>query len=145
MLLESIESDFKTAFKAKDEVGKSALSNLKAAVKNAEVDKGSALTDDEVLLVITKKVKQHKDSITSFEAGNRADLANNEKAQMAVLQKYLPAQLTEDDIRKIVLQVINQTNATAKDFGTVMKAVTAKTKSAADGSLVSKIVKENLK
>ena len=93
---------------------------------------------------MAKKVKQHKDSIESFEAGNRKDLADNEKAQMAVLQKYLPAQMSEGEITAIVKEAITSMNATATDFGKVMKEVSAKTRGKADGSLVSKIVKEQL-
>src|SRR5574339_509256 len=101
MLLEQIDSDLKSALKEKNETQSSALRNLKAVLKNAEIDKQAALSDDEVMKVIAKKVKQHKDSITSFESGNRADLVATEKAQMQVLEKYLPQQLSEDEVRKI--------------------------------------------
>ena len=145
MLRDQIESDFKTAFKAKNEIAKSSLGNLKAALKTVEIEKGHPLTDEEVTAVITKKVKQHKDSIDSFEKGARADLAEHEKAQMTILSAYLPAALSEDEIGKMVTAVISETQATAKDFGKVMKEVVARSKGAADGSVISKLVKEQLK
>jgi uncharacterized protein YqeY len=144
MIQEQIEQDYKTAFKAKDEIGKSALSNLKAAVKSAEIDKREPLSDQEVIAVIAKKVKQHKDSIEGFKAGNRQDLVDQESAQMALLQKYLPAAMSEEDLTKIIKQVIADSSATAADFGKVMKEVMAKVKGQADGSTITKIVKENL-
>jgi len=145
MLQEQIEKDFVAAFKARDEVTKAALGNAKAAIKNVEVDKKSALTDAEVMAVLAKKVKQHKDSISEFEKGNRADLVANEMAQMKVLEKYLPKQMEESDVRKLVVETIAATNAKASDFGKVMKEVLAKAAGQTDGSVVSRLVKEELK
>ena len=145
MIAQLIDQDLTTALKAKNETATSALRNLKAAVKNAEIEKQATLTDDEVLKVIAKKVKQHKDSIESFVAGSRQDLADIELAQMKILEKYLPAQMSEDDARKIVKEVIASTNAQASDFGKVMKEVMAKAQGRVDGSVVSKLVKEILK
>ena len=145
MIAQLIDQDLITALKAKNETATSALRNLKAAVKNAEIEKKSALTDDEVLKVIAKKVKQHKDSIESFVAGSRQDLADIELAQMKILEKYLPAQMSEDDARKIVKEVITSMNAQAADFGKVMKEVMAKAGGKIDGSVVSRLAKEILK
>lgn len=144
MLLEQIDQDLKTTLKEKNEVAVSSLRNLKAAIKNAEIEKKNQLTDAEVLSVIAKKVKQHKDSIESFKAGNREDLVLVEEKQMAVLQKYLPKQMDESELTSVVKQVIAEFNAQASDFGKVMKEVVAKVKGRADGSLISKIVKEQL-
>ena len=145
MLIEQIESDFKTAFKTKDEIAKSSLSNLKAALKTFEIQVQHALSDDEVIQIIGKKVKQHKDSIEGFLKGARQDLADFEQKQMTILQKYLPAAMGEEELRKIVSDVIIETQATVNDFGKVMKAVVEKVKGAADGNAISKLVKENLK
>lgn len=145
MLLEQLDRDLKNALKEKNELVLSSLRNLKAALMNVELEKKHALSDDEVLSVIAKKVKQHKDSIESFTAGARTDLADHEKAQMEVLRKYLPAALSEVEVEKIVKQTIADLNATAKDFGKVMKEVVGKVKGQADGSIISKFVKENLK
>ncbi|HEX9502731.1 MAG TPA: GatB/YqeY domain-containing protein [Patescibacteria group bacterium] len=145
MLLQKIDEDLKSALKEKNEAALSSLRNLKAALKNAEIEKQHALTDDEAMAVIAKKVKQHKDSIESFGQGNRQDLVQQETSQMAVLQKYLPAAMSEEELTGIIKQVIADTTATAADFGKVMKEVMGKVKGQAEGNMISKIVKENLK
>ncbi|HEX5430045.1 MAG TPA: GatB/YqeY domain-containing protein [Patescibacteria group bacterium] len=145
MLLDQIEQDFKDAFKARDEIKKSSLGNVRSALKDAEISKRDKLSEDEVSAVIAKKVKQHRDSITEFAKGGRQDLVDNETAQMQVLEKYLPKQLDESQIRKLVTEAIASTNAQASDFGKVMKQVLSQAKGAADGSIVSRIVKEELK
>ncbi|OGE87532.1 MAG: hypothetical protein A3J07_04665 [Candidatus Doudnabacteria bacterium RIFCSPLOWO2_02_FULL_49_13] len=157
-LIQTIDQDLTTALKAKDEIAVSALRNLKAAFKNAEIaaqtQSGRAspteggrelLSDGEALKVVAKKVKQHKDSIESFAAGGRADLVANEQAQMKTLEKYLPQALPESEVAKIVDETIATGNATKADFGRVMKEVVAKVGARADGSVISKLVKERLK
>lgn len=145
MLLQQIDGDLKKALKEKNELALSSLRNLKAALKNTEIEKQHALSDEEAISVIGKKVKQHKDSIESFKAGGRADLVEAEAGQMAVLQKYLPQAMSEAELTALVKQIIADSQASSKDFGKVMKEVMAKVKGAADGSIISKIVKENLK
>lgn len=145
MIVDQIEQDFVAALKARDEITKSSLGNAKAALKDAAIQKREPLTDQEASAVLAKKVKQHKDSITEFEKGGRADLVQNEKAQMAVLEKYLPKQMEEAAVRDLVKSVITETQATAKDFGKVMKDVLARAAGQTDGSVVSRIVKEELK
>jgi uncharacterized protein YqeY len=145
MLLEQLDSDLKTALKEKDEVVVSALRNLKAAVKNSEIERQQPLSDADITQVIAKKVKQHRDSIESFAAGNRNDLVEHETAQMKVLQKYLPKQMDESEIVAVVQKIITDLSATQADFGKVMKAASAELKGKADGGIISKIVKENLK
>jgi|SRR3989344_700314 len=144
MLLQQIDEDLKTAQKEKNEIATSALRNLKAAVKNVEIEKHQDLSDADVLSVVAKKVKQHKDSIESFKTGNRSDLAEHEVAQMEILQKYLPKQMEEGELAEIVKGVITSSNAQLADFGKVMKEVVAKVKGQADGSVISKLVKEHL-
>ncbi len=145
MLLQKIDEDLKNALKEKNNIALSSLRNLKAAFKNAEIEKQHALSDEEAIGVIAKKVKQHRDSIESFKAGARNDLVENETGQMEVLQKYLPQAMSEDELTAVVKQVMAESSATTKDFGKVMKDVMAKVKGQADGSIISKIVKENLK
>lgn len=145
MLLRQIDEDLKAALKEKKEIVVSALRNLKAATKNTEIEKGQPLSEDEVLAVIAKKVKQHKDSIEGFTAGARLDLADYEAAQMQVLQKYLPQQMGEAALAAIVKEAITNLKATPSDFGKVMKEVVGKVRGQADGTVISKIVKENLK
>jgi uncharacterized protein YqeY len=144
MLLEQIDSDLKTALKEKNEIASSSLRNLKAAAKNAEIDAMKPLTDEQLMSVIAKKVKQHKDSIESFQAGGRNDLVEHEAAQMAVLQKYLPKAMDEAELSGIVSQTIAELKATPADFGKVMKEVVSKAKGRAEGNLISKLVKEQL-
>ena len=144
-MLDQIEQDFKQALRSKDEIVVSSLRNLKSEIKNVEIDKRKPLTDEEVLDVLRKKVKQHKDSIESFKSGNRLDLVETEEKQMQVLQKYLPAQLSEEEVRVLVKRVIQAMNAQASDFGKVMKEVLKEAAGKTDGSVVSKIVKEELK
>ncbi len=144
MILDQINEDFKTAMRSKDEVSLSALRSIKSEIKNAEIEKGSALDEAEALKVIAKKVKQHKDSIDSFKSGGRQDLVEHEEKQMAVLVKYLPQQMGEDQVRELVRAVVSETNATTADFGKVMKEVLARAKGQTDGSVVSKIAKEEL-
>ncbi|OGE74395.1 MAG: glutamyl-tRNA amidotransferase [Candidatus Doudnabacteria bacterium RIFCSPLOWO2_02_FULL_42_9] len=145
MIEEQIDQDLKAALKEKNEIVVSSLRNLKAALKNSEIEKKKELSDEEATSIIAKKVKQHKDSIEGFKAGNRNDLVEHEQAQMAVLQKYLPAGMSEEEVATIVKQVIADSNATVKDFGKVMKEVMTRVKDAADGNVISKLVKENLK
>ncbi len=145
MLLEQIDQDLTAALKAKNEVVVTSLRNLKAAIKNLELEKNKPLTDEDVSGVMAKKVKQHKDSIESFKAGNRPDLVAIEEAQMQVLVAYLPKQMGEAELTAIVKEVIASLSAQASDFGKVMKEVVGKVKGRADGNMISKIVKENLK
>src|SRR3989338_7072983 len=145
MIEEQIDQDLKAALKEKNEIVVSSLRNLKAALKNSEIEKKKELSDEEATSIIAKKVKQHKDSIEGFKAGNRNDLVEHEQAQMAVLQKYLTAGMSEEEVATIVKQVIADSNATVKDFGKVMKEVMTRVKDAADGNVISKLVKENLK
>jgi uncharacterized protein len=139
-----IDQDFKEALKQKNEIMVSALRNLKAEIKNVEIAKGKELSDEEILDVVAKKVKQHKDSIESFKSGGRADLVETEQKQMEVLSAYMPAQMTEDEVDNVVKEVITSTNATSKDFGKVMKEVMSRCKGKTDGSVVSKLVKKAL-
>ena len=145
MLLQKIDADLKTALKEKQETVLSALRNLKAALTNAKIEHQGELPDEEVLKVIAKKVKQHKDSIQSFLAGNRADLADTEKAQLAVLEQYLPAGLSEAEVSAIVAQTIDRLRPAGLDFGKVMKEAMKEIAGRADGQLVSQLVKEQLK
>lgn len=145
MILEQIDQDLTAALKAKDEIVSSALRNLKAEIKNTEIEKRKPLSDEEVLEVVRKKVKQHRDSIESFKAGNRQDLVEHEQAQMEVLAKFLPSQMDENQTRILVKEAVRKLSATQKDFGKVMKEVLAAAKGSADGATVSKILKEELK
>jgi len=133
--------DLKTAMKAHDTAALNAVRGTIAKVKDLTVNAGKEITDDVVLQVIAKGVKQRDESIAQFTAANRADLAEGEKAERAVLVKYLPAQLSEEEVATVVKAVIADLGATSKkDMGRVMKEVMARVKGQADGKLVSRLV-----
>lgn len=144
-MTDRIEADLIQALKSKDEIVLSSLRNLKAEIKNTEIEKQHTLSWEEVLEVVRRKVKQHKDSIESFTNGAREDLVAIEQRQMAVLVKYLPRQMAEDEVRNLVLQAVSDLSASQKDFGKVMKEVLSRAKGSTDGGTISKILKEELK
>ncbi|MDD5731561.1 MAG: GatB/YqeY domain-containing protein [Patescibacteria group bacterium] len=142
---EQIEKEFIEAFKAKDDMKKNLLGMIKSAIKNKEIELQKPLEDADVIEVISKEAKKRKESALAYEQGNRADLAENEKAEAEMLAKYLPEQLSEDTVREIVKQTISEVGASSPaDMGKVIGAVVAKTKGQADGGVISKIVKEEL-
>lgn len=144
-LKEQLKADMKEAMKAR-EAGKVALSVIRmvnSAVKNTEIDEKRELVDTDVLGILAKEMKIRQDSLAEFEKGHRDDLVAQVKAEMAVLAKYLPAQMTEDEIRQVVQEVIASL-PTPVNMGQVMPQLMPKTKGRADGKLVSAIVKEEL-
>ncbi|MCD6471258.1 GatB/YqeY domain-containing protein [bacterium] len=147
-LKERIESDFKKALSERDELRIAILRLLKASLKNREIllkMKGKTLDDNEVLQVINQEAKKRRESIIAFKKGNRLDLAEKEEKELAVLQEYLPEQLSDDKIKEVVRKKILETGALGQsDFGKVMKSVMKELKGRADGSKVSQIVKEEL-
>lgn len=146
-LNERLTEDMKAAMKA-GTAGKARLDTirfLKAALKNAEIDKKAPLSDDEVLGIIQKQVKQLRDSIVEFEKGGREDLMAKAQAEVTVLVDYLPQQMTEAEIRALATQIVAEVGAQGpKDMGKVMGPLVARTKGRADGKLVNQIVKELL-
>ncbi len=145
-LKQQILDDTKTAMKAKDMDKVNTLRFLTSAVKNKEIEvRPNELTDDDVLSVLRKSVKQRQDSIEQYKNANRADLADKEQAELTIIESYLPKQLSADVIEKFVKEAIAESGATSmKDMGGVMKLVTAKTQGAADNKIVSEIVKKSL-
>ncbi len=143
-----LQEQLKQAMLAKEEIKKSVLRMLLSAINYYEIQKGGAgyeASEEDVMAVIQKELKQRKDSIEQFTAGDRKDLADKETVELKMLEAYLPEQMGEEEITKLVTQAIAQTGATSvADMGKVMGALMPKTKGKADGSLVSKIVKEKL-
>ena len=138
-------SDMKAAMKEKDVLRKNAIQMVRAAILQIEKDKQITLEDDAVIEVIAKEVKKRKDSIIDFEKGGRQDLIDAANAEIAALAGYLPAQLSEDEIKELVKEAISETNALSiKDMGKVMAYIMPKTKGKADGSVVNGIVKSLL-
>ena len=143
-LKEQLLQDMKDAMKAK-EAGKTALSVIRmvrSAIRNTEIDGKCELDDAGVGAVIAKEMKQRKESLADFEKAGRADLVEQVKAEMAVLEKYMPKQLSEGEIRKIVTDIVAGNDG--MKMGDVMKLVMPKVKGKADGKLVSQIVREIL-
>lgn len=145
MLIEQIDSDLKSALVEKNEIAVSALRNLKAEIKNVAIEKRKELSEAEILEAVRRKVKQHKDSIEGFTKGSRTDLVEREQKQMEILQKYLPQQMSESEVRDLVKKTIADLGALPADFGKVMKEVLSRSGGRTDGGIVSKIVKELLK
>ena len=144
-LRERIDGDIKDAMKsgARDKV--SALRMLSASLKNKQIDKRSPLTDDEVVETVRSLIKQRKDSIEQFAKGGRQDLVDKETAEVAVLEVYLPQQLSREEVETLVRDAIGQTGAQgAKDMGRVMKALIPLLGGRADNKLVSDLVKHAL-
>ncbi len=147
-LQKQIDEDIKAAMKARETEKLAALRMLKAALKNAAIEKGSAdsvLDDTEAFAVIRKQVKQRQDSIQGFEKGNRPELAEKEKAEVEILNKYLPKALTESEIAAIVQESISETGATSKkEMGAVMKIASKKAEGRVDGRSLSQAVQKAL-
>ncbi len=144
-LKERLKADMKEAMKAKDKVKLSTIRMINSLIKNAEIEKRGELTDEEIIQLLMKYAKQRKESIEMYEKGGRQDLVEKEKAELAVVESYLPKQMSEEEIREVVKQTIEEIGASSvKDMGKVMKAVMPKVKGRADGSVVNRIVKELL-
>ena len=145
-LEEKINQDYVQAMKARDTFTSSVVSFLRAQIKQVKVDKRLEIVpDQEILAVIKKQVKQRIDSITQFKAGGRADLAEKEEKELVVLKNYLPAEMSIDQLKIIVEEVISAAGATSiKDMGRVMKDVLAKTAGQADNQTIGALVKERL-
>lgn len=146
MLEEKILNDYKEAMKAKDALRSSVLSFLRAEMINTGfAKKKKALDDNEVISVIRKQIKARQDSIEQFKAGNRLDLADKEAKELEILKCYLPEELSAEQIKKLIEEVVIATGAVGmKDMGKVMKELTPKISGQADGKLVSDLVKDML-
>lgn len=144
-LIDKISQDLIEALKSHEEVRVSTLRFLISGLKNARIAKGSDLTDEEVVSEIAKDAKRHRESIDAYVKAERDLLADKEKAELEILLTYLPSQMSEEEVVKIVASTISEVGASGiADMGKVMGAVMAKVKGQADGMVVSKIVKEKL-
>lgn len=144
-LLETLNADMKQAMKDKNKEALSVIRMVKSTVMNEQISLGHDLTPEEELTVLSREVKQRQDSLAEFEKGGREDLAAGIRSELTILAKYLPAQLTEEEIVAIVAAAIEQTVATGpKDMGKVMGVVTPQIKGKADGKVVADLVKATL-
>lgn len=144
MSLDQIQSDLAAAQKARDEVKVSCLRFLLGAAFNLAIAKGKeyVLTHTDVLSVIAKQVKTHQESIAMFSQGNRPDLVDREKAQLVILQTYLPPQLSKEELKVLLEKLRN--SSPGSDFGSLMKLAMEQLKGKADGATVARVLKEIL-
>ncbi|MEC6747186.1 GatB/YqeY domain-containing protein [Marinilactibacillus sp. XAAS-LB27] len=143
--LEELNQDMKVAMKAKDRESLTTIRMLKSALQNEQISKGEELTDDEELTVLAREKKQRLESLHEFQEADRKDLVEKLEKELSIVDRYLPEQLTEEEISQIVQDAVVQTGADSmKDMGKVMGAILPKVKGKADGSLVSSLVKKEL-
>ncbi|MCZ2355993.1 MAG: GatB/YqeY domain-containing protein [Bacteroidia bacterium] len=146
-LKETINQNLKDAMKQKDEAALRALRSLKAAILLAETAEGQTgdLTPDQELKLLQKQAKQRKDAIEQYLAGNRQDLADSEQAELTIINKFLPKQISPEELEQIIKTIITEVNAAApSDLGKVMGAATKQLAGQADGKLISEIAKRLL-
>jgi uncharacterized protein len=145
-LQEKIQSHLSDAMRSKDQLRLSVLRMMKTAVKNKEVEKMKPLEEAEVIAVLNTLVKQRKDSVEQFRKGSREELAQKEESEIKIIEEYLPAAASDDEIRRAVEEAVQETGAASmKDMGKVMKATMSRLAGkTVDGSRVSQVVKEKL-
>lgn len=148
MLKQQLKDQLKEAMLAKEELRTAVIRFILSGVTYYEINKGGAgyeATDEDVMAVIQKEVKQRKDSIEQFHNAGRQDLVDKEQAELTILETYLPEQMGEEEVRKLVEEAVTSTGASApQDMGKVMGALMPKVKGKADGGMVSRLVKEAL-
>ena len=144
-LKERLQEDLKSSMKNKDTVRKSVITLIRAAIKQYEVDNRIELSEEGIIDIISKQLKQRNDSLVEFEKANREDLIEEAKSEIQVLEAYLPQQLSETELEKIVVDVISEVGATSmKDMGKIMTIIKPKTAGRADGRKINELVKKNL-
>ena len=144
-LKERITGDMTAAMKAKEAGRLSTLRMVKAAVQNREIEKGGELSEEELTKALQSLVKQRRDSVEQYEKAGRAELAEKERAEIAVIEEYLPRAATREEVERVVAEVIAETGAASmKEMGAVMKAAQGRLAGAADGRTLSEVVKAKL-
>lgn len=145
-LRDQIMNDIKESMRAKDMAKLNALRMVQSAFKNREIElRPETMSEEEHIAVLKKLAKQRKESIEQYKAANRQDLVDAEAAELKLLEQYLPAQMSPEQVEKIVIEVIAAVGATTvKEMGAVMKEVQARTSGTADNKLVSEIIKAKL-
>ncbi|MBP2026326.1 uncharacterized protein YqeY [Acetoanaerobium pronyense] len=144
-LKDTLMNDLKESMKNKDQVRKSVVTLVRSAIKQKEVDERVELSDDDILDVISKQLKQRKDALEEFKKLQRDDLVDETEKEISILMGYLPEQLTDEELHAIVSETINQVGATTmKDMGKIMGVVMPKVKGKADGKRINEIAKQIL-
>lgn len=142
---EELLRELKEAMKNKDDLRKNTITLLRSAILQVEKDTQKELNEEEMISIVSKEVKKRKDSIADYEKAGREDIIENLKKEIEILSKYLPEQLSKEEIVQLVQNAIVEVNATSpKDMGKVMQNLRPKTNGKADGKLVSEIVREKL-
>lgn len=145
MLKETLARDLKDAMRAKDKVRLTAIRMLQSAITEKEKAGAGPLSDDDLLAVVAKQAKQRRDSMTQFHEAGRDDLAEREAAELGILEQYLPAQASDEDIHRVVHEIVQRTGATSmKDMGRVMGEAMVELKGVAEGARVQAVVRSLL-
>ncbi|CEP78090.1 GatB/YqeY domain-containing protein [Defluviitoga tunisiensis] len=145
MLKEKLNEDLKKYMKEKNTLALNTVRLVIADIKNKEIEKNSELTDEEILQIIRKQIKTREDSIQQFKSAGRDDLANKEAQEIEILKKYLPEDLTDEELDKIIQETIKELNASSKkDFGRVIKEVIQKVQGRADNKKISELISKKL-
>lgn len=144
-LKDKLMNDLKESMKNKDQLRKSVVTLVRSAIKQREVDERVELSDDDILEIISKQLKQRKDALEEFKKSQREDLVEEAENEIKVLMTYLPEQLTDEELQVIIRETINQVGATSmKDMGKIMGVVMPKVKGKADGKRINEITKQIL-
>jgi hypothetical protein len=145
MIIEKIKTDLKEAFRAKEELRVSTLRLLLSEIHNRQIEKQAELSDEDVVGVIRRGIKQRQEAIEAYQKGKREDLVKKEQTELSILSKYLPQQIPPKELEKIVKETISEVGASGPgDFGKVMGAVMGKVKGKAEGGVVAEVVKKLL-
>ncbi len=144
MLRHNIEQQTTQALKQGDRELLETLRFLMASIKNSEIDLKREATDEEIMAIIQRQVKQHRESIDAYTKAGRTDLQEKEEKQLLILQQFLPTQLSEEELRTKVLEIVNQVPQDQRDFGRLMGLVMAQVKGKAEGGKVSQLIKQAL-
>lgn len=144
-LQDQLLAEMNKAAKARDRIKLSTIRLIRSAIKNKEIEKRKPLEDEEILKVISSMIRQRGESIQQFRKGGREDLVKKEEAELMILQSFLPEQLSEEQIKKLIDEVLKETEATTfKDMGKVMRTLMPKIAGRADGAKVNQMVREKL-
>ena len=144
-LQDQLLAEMNKAAKARDRIKLSTIRLIRSAIKNKEIEKRKPLEDEEILKVISSMIRQRGESIQLFRKGGREDLVKKEEAELMILQSFLPEQLSEEQIKKLIDEILKETEATTfKDMGKVMRTLMPKIAGRADGAKVNQMVREKL-
>ncbi|MCR4277596.1 MAG: GatB/YqeY domain-containing protein [Candidatus Berkelbacteria bacterium] len=143
-LIEQIETELTTALKSGNNFSRDTLRLLKSSIKNAEIEAGQALSDEQVVSLIQKEVKKRIEAETLFKQANKPDLAANEASEAELLKKYLPEQMSEEGIKAVIAEYLSSNPTDISQMGTAMGALSSKLKGQADMGLVSKILRDQI-